>query len=234
MSAFKIVLGNKNYSSWSLRGWLALERCGIAFEEIVIPLRQEDSRARILAQSPSGKVPCLHLGKGDDALVVWDSLAIAEALAERFPAAGLWPDEAAARARARAVSAEMHAGFAALRRWLPMDMRSRREAEGRLLRAAPGVEAEIARVVEIWESCRRDFGAPAGGDFLFGGFSAADAAYLPVASRLRTYGIALEGPAEAYAEALLAWPALESWLEAAEAEPWVIAFPELDPVLRPR
>lgn len=234
MADCSITLGNKNYSSWSLRGWLVLERCGIPFDEEVIPLRQADTRERILARSPSGKVPTLRLRDGQDEIVVWDSLAIAEALAERYPAARLWPVDAAARTRARAVSAEMHAGFAALRRWLPMDMRSKREEEGRLLRQADGVEADIARVTEIWQSCRQDFGLPAGGDYLFGAFSAADAAYLPVASRFQTYGIALEGAAAAYAEALLAWPALEPWLRDAGAEPWVIDFPELEPALRTR
>ena len=234
MADCSITLGNKNYSSWSLRGWLALERCGIPFEEIVVPLRQADTRARILEHSPSGKVPCLRLREAGQDVVVWDSLAITEALAERFPQAGLWPAEPAARARARAVPAEMHAGFAALRQWVPMDMRASRPAEGRKLRAAPGVEADIARAVAIWESCRRDFGAPAGGDFLFGAFGAADAAYLPVASRFQTYGIGLNGPAAAYAEALLAWPPLAAWRQAAEAEPWVIEFPELAPVLQSR
>ena len=214
MADFKIVLGNKNYSSWSLRGWLALKRCGVAFDEEVIPLYQDDWRARLLAVSPAGKVPVLlHDGRA-----IWDSLAIAEYLAELFPAAGLWPEERDARALARAVSAEMHAGFAALRNAMPMNFRGDIEAPHR----DPAVEADIARVAELWRDCRTHFGA--GGPFLFGDFSAADAFYAPVAARFAAYDVELPELAAAYRDAVLAWPDVEEWRRAAVTEPWVIRF----------
>ena len=214
MADFKIVLGNKNYSSWSLRGWLALKRCGVAFDEEVIPLYQDDWRARLLAVSPAGKVPVLlHDGRA-----IWDSLAIAEYLAELFPAAGLWPEERAARALARAVSAEMHAGFAALRNAMPMNFRGDIQAP----RRDPAVEADIARVAELWRDCRTRFGA--GGPFLFGEFSAADAFYAPVAARFAAYDVELPELAAAYRDAVLAWPDVEEWRRAAVTEPWVIRF----------
>ncbi len=216
MAEFSITLGNKNYSSWSLRGWLALKQTGAAFQEAVIPLRRPDSHDKILAVSPSGRVPLLQHG----ALKVWDSLAIGEYLAERFPAAGLWPATAEARAVARAVSAEMHAGFAALRRHMPMDLSRRHPGLGQ----APGVAEEIARIVAIWQDCRVRFGKD--GDFLFGGITLADAAFAPVATRFVTYEVPLEGAAAAYRDAVMAWPALVEWTAAARAEPWVIEFPE--------
>ena len=231
MTELTIVLGNKCYSSWSLRGWLVLERCGVAFEEVVVPLREAGTAAAIRRLSPSGRVPALIVEGGGPGggqrQVIWDSLSIAEFLAERHPAAGLWPADPAARAQARAVAAEMHAGFAALRSHLPMDLRGGLAGEAERLRGAPGVADDIARIVEIWEDCRSRYGAAAGGDFLFGGFTAADAAYLPVASRFATYGVVLGGAAAAYAEALLAWPPFQAWREAALAEPWRISFPEL-------
>lgn len=214
MTEFTIVLGNKSYSSWSLRGWLALKQTGASFEEIVIPFRQADSRERILAQSPSGRVPVLRHG----GLTVWDSLAIGEYLAERFPDAGLWPSDPAARAVARAVTAEMHAGFTALRRGLPMDLRSRHPG----FALTPRVGDEIARITALWQDCRSRFGSH--GDFLFGGFTLADAAYAPVVTRFVTYDVALGGTAAAYRDAVLAWPAMVEWTEAGLAEPWVIEF----------
>lgn len=214
MTEFTITLGNKCYSSWSLRGWLALKQTGVRFDEIVIPLRHADSRARILAESPSGRVPVLRHGE----LTVWDSLAIGEYLAERFPDAKLWPSDPTARAVARAVTAEMHAGFAALRSGLPMDLRSRRPRSA----VPPGVDDEVARIVALWQDCRNRFGSD--GDFLFGGFTLADAAFAPVVTRFVTYDLALDGTAAAYRDAVLAWPALVEWTEAARAEPWVIEF----------
>ena len=224
MTDFTITLGNKNYSSWSLRGWLALKQCGVAFDEAVIPLRRPDTAAAIAAQSPSRRVPVLRVH--DEDLTIWDSLAIAEYLAERFPQAGLWPAGRRARAVARAVTAEMHAGFAALRRELPMDMRRRDPALGRRQTAVPGVAEDIARIVAIWEDCRVRFGD--GGPFLFGTPGAADAAFAPVASRFATYGVALPPVAAAYRDAILDWPMLQDWVTAARDEPWVIDFPELD------
>ena len=214
MADFKIVLGNKNYSSWSLRGWLALKRCGVAFDEEVVPLYQDDWRARLLAVSPAGKVPVLiHEGR-----TIWDSLAIVEYLAELFPAAGLWPDDRDARTMARAVAAEMHAGFAALRNDMPMNFRGDIQEP----RGGDAVAADVARVVEIWRDCRIRHGA--GGPYLFGAFSAADAFYAPVAARFAAYEVALPAEAAAYRDAVLAWPDVEEWRRAAVAEPWIIRF----------
>lgn len=215
MADFKIVLGNKNYSSWSLRGWLALKRCGIAFDEEVIPLYQDDWRARLLAVSPAGKVPVLlHGGR-----TIWDTLAIVEYLAEIFPEAGLWPQERDARALARAISAEMHAGFAPLREDMPMNFRGDVDTP----RRGEAVDADIARVVEIWRDCRARFGAD--GPFLFGAFSAADISYAPVAARFAAYDVDLPEAAAAYRDAVLAWPDVTQWRQAAIAETWVISFP---------
>lgn len=215
MADFKIVLGNKNYSSWSLRGWLALKRCGVDFDEEVVPLYQDDWRARLLAVSPSGKVPVLlHGGR-----TVWDTLAIVEYLAEVFPEAGLWPADGDARALARAVVAEMHAGFAALRDDMPMTFR---DDAGPPKRDAP-VEADIARIAGMWQDCRTRFGA--GGPFLFGQFSAADVFYAPVAQRFQAYRVEVPAEAAAYRDAVLATPEVAEWRDAAVLEPWVIRFP---------
>ena len=203
-----LVIGNKNYSSWSLRAWLALKRTGIDFQEILVPLMRPETKAAILAHSPSGKVPLLRLG--DDQ--VWDSLSIAETLAERFPAAGLWPADATARATARSVSAEMHAGFMALRRALPMNLRAHLPGRPR----AADAEADIARVQDIWTSCRTRFGAA--GPFLFGGFTIADAFYTPVVGRFRTYDVALTDVGQAYADAVWQTPDMQAWVAAAVAE----------------
>ncbi len=215
MSEFTIILGNKAYSSWSLRGWLLLKRSGAAFEEVVVPLFRPGFKAAILAHSPSGRVPALVAGE----LTIWDSLAIAEYLHECYPEAGLWPEDPRVRAVARAVTAEMHAGFATLRERLPMDLKREPLAPGEIDTSTGALGAEIARIAEIWTDCRSR--APGGGPFLFGEFGAADAFYAPVATRLRSYGVALEGTAAAYRDALLAWPDLVAWTEAAQAEPWV-------------
>ena len=212
MTALTLAIGNKRYSSWSLRPWLALRQAGIAFDEVVIPLYRDGSKAAILAYSSAGKVPVLVHGER----VVWDSLAILEYLAETFPAARLWPDDAAARALARSVSAEMHAGFGALREGMPMDLRGPVPGKGR----SDAVDADIARVGAIWRDCRARFADR--GPFLFGPFTAADAMYAPVATRFRTYGVALDPTCQAYADAVLALPAFLEWQEAALQEPWVI------------
>jgi glutathione S-transferase len=215
MADFKIVLGNKNYSSWSLRGWLALKRCGVPFDEEVVPLYQDDWRAHLLAVSPSGKVPVLlHGGRA-----VWDTLAIVEYLAETFPDASLWPEDRDARALARAVSAEMHAGFAALRNDMPMNFRGDIDPP----RRDQPVEADIARIVALWQDCRARFGA--GGPFLFGGFSAADAFYAPVAARFAAYDVELPAVAADYRDAVLDWPDVAEWRQAAAVETWIIRFP---------
>ncbi|MGK8707792.1 glutathione S-transferase family protein [Metapseudomonas otitidis] len=204
-----LVIGNKNYSSWSLRAWLAIELTGAAYDETLIPLFQPDSRQRLLTHSPTGKVPVL-LTETDGA--IWDSLSIGEYLAERFPEAGLWPRDVAARALARSVCAEMHSGFMTLRSHMPMDM-ARRQA----LDTVPAeVEADIQRVVALWAECRRRFGQ--GGPYLFGQPSLADAFFAPVASRLRSYAVALPDEAAAYVETLYQWPAFQRWYQAALEE----------------
>src|SRR6185437_9245911 len=216
MADFTIYIGNKNYSSWSLRPWLALKRTGVAFEEILIPLSEAATRANILRHSPTGKVPALKHGE----LTVWDSLAICEYLAEIMPAARLWPADATARAVARSVSAEMHSGFAALRGHLPMNMRSSFPNRG----VTPEVQADINRIAALWRDCRKRFGA--GGEFLFGEFTAADAMYAPVVSRFRTYRVELDEVAQAYADAVWALPALQEWATAAGNEPMIIESAE--------
>ncbi len=212
MADFTIYIGNKNYSSWSLRAWLMLKAAGVPFAEVLIPLYVPGSRDEILRHSPSGKVPTLCHG----AITVWELLAIGEYLAERLPDARLWPEDAAARAVARAVSAEMHAGFANLRRHLPMNMRA--SIPGRAL--TPEAEADLDRIAALWRDCRRRFGAD--GRYLFGSFTIADAMFAPVVSRLRTYRIDLEEEAQSYADALWAYPPLQEWAAAARTEPMTI------------
>jgi glutathione S-transferase len=215
MAALFLLIGNKNYSSWSLRPWLALKQSGIAFDETLIPLDQKDSKAQILKHSPSGKVPFLRHGK----IEIWESLAICEYLAEAYPQAQLWPQDAAARAHARAISSEMHAGFAELRYNLPMDACRELKAKSR----AGKVPGDIARVQQIWTDARKRFGA--GGPFLFGRFSIADCMFAPVVTRFRTYGVKLEAVPEAYCATIMALPAMVEWIEAAKREPWVIDYP---------
>jgi glutathione S-transferase len=212
VSDLHLYIGNKNYSSWSLRAWLALKQIGAAFAETVIPLYRDDSTATLAQYSPSGRVPVLQHGDR----TIWESLAIGEYLAELFPDAGLWPKEPYARAVARAVSNEMHAGFTALRTHLPMDMRAR----GRQHPGSQAVVQDIRRIVDVWSDCRQRFGEQ--GKFLFGAYSLADAMYAPVVSRFVTYGISVEGRAAEYLEAAWNWPALQVWADAAQAEPWVI------------
>ena len=219
MAQFTIVLGNKAYSSWSLRGWLMLKLTGAAFDEVVVPLDRPETKAAIRAHSPSGRVPTLKAG----GLAVWDTLAIAEYLHERFPEAGLWPEDPAARAYARSVAAEMHAGFPALRARLPMDLKRGPPEPGAGIAVDRALAGEIVRIVAIWSDCRARFGGA--GDFLFGRFGAADAFYAPVATRFVTYGVAIEGAAADYRDALMARPDLRDWIAAAKAEPWVIEEP---------
>jgi glutathione S-transferase len=212
MADFTIYIGNKNYSSWSLRGWLMLRHTGAAFSEDVIPLEEPTTRVDILRHSPSGKVPALKHGE----LVIWESLAIGEYLAEIFPEAQLWPTAAAARAVARAASTEMHAGFAALRSHLPMNIRSSFPQRG----VTPEAQADINRVSALWRDCRRRFGA--GGELLFGHFTIADAMYAPVVSRFRTYKVELDSETARYCDALWALPIVQEWAAAAGNEPAII------------
>ncbi|MBM3597018.1 MAG: glutathione S-transferase family protein [Alphaproteobacteria bacterium] len=220
MPDFKIVLGNKNYSSWSLRPWLALKQTGAAFDEIVIPLDEPQTKEQILRHSPSGKVPALVHGS----LTVWDSLAICEYLAEQFPAAGLWPVDPAARAVARSAAAEMHSGFVPLRQALPMIVRRTYPAKP----LAPDVQENVNRITAIWLDCRTRFGSKAEGPFLFGAFSIADAMYAPVVTRFRTYSVDLTSDAAAYVKAVWETPSMQEWIEAAKREPWINTKYETD------
>ena len=213
-----LIIGNKNYSSWSFRPWLAMKVAGIAFEETVISLDAPDFKSRLLAMSGAGKVPVLI----DGDVRVWESLAILEYLAEKFPAAALWPHDAAARAHARAIASEMHAGFAALRRQLPMNVR--RPAKPHPIE--PDAAADVARIDAIWRECRTRFGA--GGPFLYGAFGAADAMYAPAVWRFHTYAIGVSAAASAYMRAVMALPAWSEWREAARREDWVLPHDEVD------
>jgi len=222
MADFTLVIGNRNYSSWSLRGWLMARIAGIEFEEIVVPLDLPETAAAIRKHSPSGKVPALaHRG-----LAVWESLAIAEYLNDLKPEAGLWPAAVAARAHARSISAEMHAGFVELRANMPMNIRASYPGKG----MTPAVRADIERITGLWRDCRKRFAgaAPKDDGFLFGAIGAADAMYAPVVTRLKTYAVPLDGDAEAYCTAVLAYPAMKEWIAAARNEPWLIASAELD------
>jgi glutathione S-transferase len=215
--ALTLVVGNKNYSSWSMRPWLVLKKSGAAFEEVVIPLDRPETRAEIFKHSPSGFVPTLK----DDELTIWESLAICEYLAEKFPDANLWPKDPSARAIARSVSNEMHSGFSALRTNMPMNVRGNLPGKGR----APGVQEDINRISAIWRDCRTRFGQ--NGPYLFGAFSIADAMYAPVASRFVTYQVDLDADAKAYVNTLWSDPAMAAWVEGARREPWVIEKSEL-------
>jgi glutathione S-transferase len=213
MGGLKLIIGNKNYSSWSMRPWLLMRQHCIEFDEVQIPLRQPDSLERKLAYSPAGKVPILI----DGDMRIWESLAIVEHLAEKFPEKHLWPADSEARGVARSVSAEMHAGFASLRSHMPLNCRARRPGAGR----GPGVQEDIDRICEIWRDCRARYGAA--GEFLFGDFTAADAMFAPVASRFQTYGVELDRNGAKYAGVILAMPAVREWTEDAHREPWSIA-----------
>jgi glutathione S-transferase len=203
-----LVIGNKNYSSWSLRPWFLLSALDIPFKELMVPLYQDDSRARLLAVSPSGKVPALRDGE----LTVWDSLAICEYVAEQYADRRVWPRDAAARARARSIAAEMHSGFLALRTTMPMNCRAR----GRRVALTDEVAQDIARVQSIWRDCRERFGGS--GAWLFGDFSAADAMFAPVVFRFATYGVACDDTVQAYADTVSAHPAIQRWAADAAAE----------------
>jgi glutathione S-transferase len=204
--AYTLLIGNKNYSSWSLRPWLVLTEAGIPFTERLVSLQADAGKAARLASLPAGRVPVLE----HDGLLVWDSLAICEYLAERHP--GLWPAGPTARAVARSMCAEMHSGFQALRSELSMDVRARRPQR----RRSPAVLADVARVERLWGEARARFGA--GGPLLFGGFTIADAFYAPVAFRFRTYGVKPAGAAGEYLAALLALPGMRAWEAAALAD----------------
>jgi glutathione S-transferase len=213
----KLVVGNKNYSSWSLRPWIAMKVAGIPFEETVVSIDGSDFKQRV-AMAGNGKVPVLS----DGDVHVWESLAILEYLAEKFPAAGLWPADPAARAHARAIANEMHAGFQPLRRHLPMNLW--RPVIKREL--TPEVTANVQRIEAMWKDCRTRFAT--GGPFLFGQFDAADAMYAPVVARFHTYGVEVGAETRAYMAAVMGLPAWREWLGAALKETWVRASDEVD------
>ena len=211
----KLIIGNRNYSSWSLRGWLACKQSGLSFSEEVVPLYgdgwEETRTAGVLAPS-HGRVPLLWDGDA----VVWDSLAILEYLADKVGTDRFWPKPPAARALARAMVAEMHSGFTALRSQCPVNLRRRYAT----FRPDAAVQADVMRVLSLWAEARARFGS--GGPFLFGSFSAADIAFAPVVTRFLTYGITVPGFARAYMEAVWEHPWLQQWATAAAAEPWTI------------
>jgi glutathione S-transferase len=213
-----LVIGNKNYSSWSFRPWLAMKVAGIEFDETVISLDAGDFKTRVTALGGSGRVPVLCDGE----VRVWESLAILEYLAEKFPAAGLWPEQHSARAHARAIASEMHAGFVSLRRQLPMNVA--RPVKFRALDASAA--KDVTRIDEIWTGCRNEYGG--GGPFLFGAFGAADAMFAPVVWRFHTYAVEVSRTALGYMRAVMALPAWWEWRDAARRETWVLANDEVD------
>ena len=205
MTDFTIVLGDRNTSSWSLRGWLALKQTGAAFDEIGVSFKDPDVKTHILAHLPSGMVPMLKHLAPEGEVHVWESLAIIEYLAELYPDAGLWPEDRAARAFARTVSAEMHARFSPLRRHMPMNLLDDKSGDC----MGEGVAANVARICAIWEDCLERFAKD--GDFLFGAFTGADIMFAPVVTRFDTYGVDLPARCRAYADAVRAKPEMLEW-----------------------
>jgi glutathione S-transferase len=218
MSKPHIVIGNKNYSSWSMRPWLAMTMGGIPFNETVIPLDTPETKAAIAAHSKAGRVPILEHGK----ITVWESLAILEYLAEAFPQKHWWPKPMAARAMARSISSEMHAGFSALRNACPMNLRRLRKA----VAMPQAAMVDVARIEAMWRECRTRFGK--GGKFLFGKFCNADAMYAPVVARFETYAVPVRPDTRAYMDNVMSTPAFKAWKEAALKETWTILSDEVD------
>jgi glutathione S-transferase len=208
----RLVIANKAYSSWSLRPWILLAHFKIPFEEIVIPLDRPDTRERILRYAPTGKCPSLQ----DGAISMWESLAIVEYVAEKYPDKTIWPRGRAARAHARSLSSEMHAGFQALRQHCPTNFRR----PVRKIALTEEVEADIARIEAAWAQARKSFGGA--GPFLFGRFTAADAMFAPVVNRFQTYDVAVSKTTRDYMDAVMALPAWKAWIRDAEAEQWRI------------
>ena len=206
----KLVIANKAYSSWSLRPWILLATFGIPFEQVVIPMGMPDTKKKMLKYAPTGKVPSLQDGE----ISVYESIAVIEYLAEKYPKKNIWPKNKAARALARSLSAEMHAGFQAMRQHLPTNFR--RPVKKRDL--TPEVEADVARIEAAWKNTRKAFGK--GGPFLFGKFCAADAMFAPVVNRLHTYDVPVSKKTRAYMDAIMALPAWRAWIADAEAETW--------------
>ena len=214
MDDLVLIIGNKNYSSWSLRAWLSLSAAGAVFEEILVPLDQPNTRQEILKHWRNGRVPILK--QGDN--VVLESLSICEYAAELFPEVWLWPQDIRARAIARSLCCEVHAEFNSIKTHMPMNIRSRFPNEGR----KPGVQDDINRITAVWRRARERYGRDGGGPFLFGPFTNADAMFAPMVSRMRTYAVELGDIESAYSEAIWSYPPMQEWVRAAHAEPWVI------------
>ncbi len=212
----KLILGNKNYSSWSLRGWLAAKQSGLSFEELTVPLMGEDwenaKRQMGEVQPSSGKVPVLWDGDA----VIWDSLAIMEYLADKVGRDRFWPKDEAARGMARAMVSEMHSSFAALRTQMPMNVRRQTPLQG----VSEETKADIVRILQLWAEARARYGSA--GPFLFGTFGAADIFYAPIVSRFLTYGVGVPGFAQSYMQAVWEHDWMREWVSAAENEEWVI------------
>lgn len=217
MTQLRLVIGNKNYSSWSLRPWLALKQFGVQFEEIRIPLYTPETTSQLQEYSPSKKVPVLL----DNNQTIWDSLAICEYLAEEFPDLHWWPEDKINRALARSISAEMHSGFVNLRQNMPMNCRAKFPGKG----LTSEVQKDIDRITSIWQEFRQKFAAD--GDMLFGKFTIADAMFAPVVLRFVTYDVQLDDISRKYAEAILELPAMQEWIEAAKQETEVLSQYEL-------
>jgi glutathione S-transferase len=219
----KLFIGNKNYSSWSMRPWVLMRQSGIAFEEIMVPFddmaASSEFKRQVLPLNPVGKVPVLV----DGGLAVWDSLAIAETLAERFPDKHLWPADPAARARARSICAEMHAGFTGLRTHCPMNIEASLPEIGALVwRDKPAVRTDLARIQGMWEELLAQHGGP----MLFGNFSIADAYYAPVCMRLRTYALPVSPTVQTYIDRVTALPSVAEWIAGALTEQWFVVQDE--------
>ncbi|NVK19374.1 MAG: glutathione S-transferase family protein [Methylocystaceae bacterium] len=217
MSGYTLVIGNKNYSSWSLRPWLVMKHLGLEFDEVVIALFQGDFKDKIFAHSPAGKVPILKAGGVD----VWDSLAICEFLADQYPDARLWPENQAEKALARSISYEMHSGFFTIRNEMPMNIR--RKIDG--FKISADCQGEIDRVKEIWTECLSK--KTQEGPFLFGQFSIADAMYAPIVWRFNSYGVQLDGVLADYSHAMRSMDIMQDWVAAAKDEEWVIDIAEV-------
>jgi glutathione S-transferase len=222
MPEFQLYIGYRTTSTWSLRGWLAMRKAGVPFEETMIRYRRPEDKARLVGVSPTGQVPLLIHRRGDAEIKVWDSLAIGEYLAELFPERRLWPADAEARAFARSISAEMHSGFRPLRNHLSMALLERHPGEGY---TDPEAAADIRRVTEIWRTARERWGKPGGGPYLFGHFTIADAMYAPVVTRFRTYAVPVDPETRGYMDAILADPDFLAWENQAKQDPPAEPFP---------
>ena len=211
MAEFTLIIGSRNYSSWSMRGWLACREAGLEFDEEVIVLDRPDTATLIRRHSASGMVPILKHG----AATIWDSLAIVE-YAHEVGAKPLWPADRAARAMARSAAAEMHSGYRELRQNMPMNIRASHPGRG----MTPAVQEDVNRISGLWRECRKRFGAD--GPFLFGAFGAVDVMFAPVVTRFSTYAVALDNDSQAYCQGVMAHPSVAEWVTAAKREPWLI------------